>query len=90
MENQFIKDGIKDGETIILNNAQWCEDNQSDDFRQMELSKRDEPTHTWANGFKIEFNGKAFSFKTFPAFRKKIDQLINDLNLELATEEANF
>jgi hypothetical protein len=90
MEN--LKQLLKDGQTIIFDNEQFCERTQSDDFRIAECSFRNETTNTWANGFKIQFNGALFSFKTFNAFEKKLDQLKDDFNLEfneLETELQN-
>lgn len=74
---------LRIGEVVILDNDNFCLINESDDFRQVECSFRNEVRNTWANGFKIEFNGGLFSFKTFRAFEKKLNQLIKDCNLEL-------
>lgn len=83
MEN--FKQLLKSGETIIFDNEKFCEETQSDDFRSAECSLRNETKNTWANGFKIDFNGGLHSFKTFKAFEKKLNQLIGDFNLTLKT-----
>lgn len=73
-----MKKKLMNGKTLIFEG--W---NGNDDFsRTAECSFRNEPLSQWANGFKIDFNGKLFSFKTFIAFEKKLNQLIKDWNLE--------
>ena len=81
MEN--LKKLLKDGQTIIFDSEQFNERTQTDDFRSAECSFRNEATNTWANGFEIRFNGAFFTFKTFNAFEKKLNQLKFDFNLEL-------
>lgn len=78
MEN-IIKQSLKDGKEIIFDNERTF----TDDFRSAECSFRNDNKNTWANGFKISFNGALFSFKTFNAFFKKLEQLRSDFNLEL-------
>jgi len=51
---------LKNGETIILDNSEFCETNQIDDFISAECSFRNEIKNTWANGFEIDFNGRLF------------------------------
>lgn len=80
---QFLKQHLKEGKEIIFNNEKWCEDTFSDDFRIAECTFRNENKNTWANGYKISFNGAYYSYKTFDAFLKKLTQLKKDWNLEL-------
>lgn len=87
---ETLKQLLKDGQTIIFDNEQFCEITNSDDFRIAECSFRNETTNTWSNGFKIQFNGGLFSFKTFTAFDKKLSQLKNDFNLELNELETEL
>jgi len=57
---------LRIGEVVILDNDNFCLINESDDFRQVECSFRNENTNTWANGFKIQFSGTlVHSSKTF-------------------------
>lgn len=76
---EFLKRNLKNGNEIIFDNERTF----IDKFFSMECSFRDETKNTWANGFKIIFNGANFSFKTFDAFFKKFNQLKADYNLEL-------
>lgn len=55
----------------------------TDNFMSMECVFINDSKHTWLNGYKINFNGVVFSFKTFDAFFKKFTQLKNDWGLEL-------
>jgi hypothetical protein len=88
MEN--LKQLLKDGQTIIFDSEQFCERNQTDDFRSAECSFRNETKNTWANGFKIRFNGAFFTFKTFNAFERKLNQLKADFNLEFNIFETEL
>jgi hypothetical protein len=88
MEN--LKQLLKQGQTIIFDNTEFCETNQSDDFRSAECGFRNENTNTWANGFEIRFNGAFFSFKTFNAFDKKLNQLKEDFNLKFNIFETEL
>ena len=36
------------------------------------------------------FNGQSFTFKTFNAFEKKLNQLIMDFDLKLKTDEKDI
>jgi len=81
MEN--LEKTLKIGEVVIFDNDNFCLINESDDFRQAECSFRNEVRNSWANGFKIQFNDALFSFKTFKAFEKKLNQIIKDWSLEL-------
>ena len=81
MEN--LKQLLKDGQTIIFDSEQFNERAKTDDFRSAECSFRNEARNTWANGFQIRFNGAFFTYKTFNAFEKKLNQLKFDFNLEL-------
>lgn len=83
---EFLKQQLKQGETVTFDNEAFNEAIQSDDFRSMECSLRNEKNNTWANGFKIIFNGQFHSFKTFNAFFKKVEQLVRDFNLEIKTK----
>ena len=85
-----LKQLLKNGQTIIFDNEQFCERNQNDDFRSAECSFRNQTTNTWANGFEIRFNGAFFTFKTFNAFEKKLNQLKEDFNLELNEFETEL
>lgn len=80
---EMLEKLLRQGETITFDNELFCEATESDDFRSAECSFRNETKNTWANGFQIMFNGKLFSFKTFIAFRKKLNQLQFDWNLEI-------
>lgn len=64
---------------IVFNNERIFTDN----FMSMECVFINNSKHTWVNGYKINFNGVVFSFKTFNAFFKKFTQLKNDWGLEL-------
>jgi len=75
----FLKQHLKEGKEIIFDNERTF----TYDFMSMECSLRNETKESWANGFKIRFNGANFSFKTFGAFFKKFNQLKEDYNLEL-------
>ena len=75
----FLKQHLQEGKEIIFDNEKTF----TDDFKSMECTFRNEAKNTWANGFKIEFNGALFSFKTFDAFFKKFTQLKTGWNLEL-------
>lgn len=88
MEN--LQQLLKQGQTIIFDSEQFCNRTSSDDFRIAECSFRNESTNTWANGFKIQFNGALFSFKTFNAFEKKLNQLKADFNLEFNIFETEL
>ena len=88
MEN--LKQLLKEGQTIIFDNDQFCVKMNTDDFRSAECSFRNEKTTTWANGFEIRFNGAFFTFKTFNAFEKKLNQLKDDFNLELNQFETEL
>lgn len=76
---ELLKQSLKDGKEVIFDNERAF----TDDFRSMECSIRDEARNSWANGFKIHFNGANFTFKTFNAFFKKVEQLKDNFNLEL-------
>jgi len=76
---KFLMNNLKQGKEVVFDNERTF----TDDFRSMECTFNDDPKHTWANGFKISFNGAIFSFKTFNAFFKKFNQLKSDFNLEL-------
>ena len=87
-----LKERLKNGETIIFDNELFCSDNNIDDFRQANCRYMEYEANSWANGFKISFNGADYSFKTFSAFNNKLSQLTNDFNLtfnEIETNEIN-
>ncbi len=86
MEN--LKQLLTQGKTIIFDNDKFCNDTESLDFRVAECGFRNEPKNTWANGFKIDFNGALFSFKTFSGFQNKLNQLTKDWNLILNEQET--
>jgi hypothetical protein len=75
-----LKKQLKQGKELVFDNEKTF----TDDFRSMECAF--ETKRSWANGFRISFNGAIFSFKTFGAFFKKFTQLKNDWNLEMKTE----
>ncbi len=78
MEN--LKQLLRSGKTVVFDNERTFED----DFRSAECTFRDEPTHTWANGFQIEFNGFIVVHSTrFDVFERKLEQLKKGWNLEL-------
>jgi hypothetical protein len=87
-----LKELLKQGQSIIFDNEQFNERMQTDDFRSGECTFRNETSNTWGNGFEIRFNGAFFTFKTFNAFEKKLNQLKSDFHLELnelETKEVN-
>jgi hypothetical protein len=74
-----LKQLLKSGKEVIFDN----ERTSIDDFRSAKCTFREERVNSWANGFVIEFNGSFFTFKTFSAFERKLEQLKLDWNLEL-------
>ncbi|WP_026715219.1 hypothetical protein [Flavobacterium daejeonense] len=80
MEN--LKEVLKSGKEVVFDNERTF--NSDDGFRVALCSFRDESRNSWANGFKIEFNGAIVVSSTrFNVFKKKLEQLIKDWNLEL-------
>ena len=76
---EFLKHNLRQGKEIIFDNEKTF----TEDYRSIECTFRNEKKNTWANGYNISFNGAYFTYKTFDAFFKKVNQLINDWNLEL-------
>lgn len=76
-----MKNLLKKGKEIIFENENTC--------HSAECSFRDNLPN-WANGFNIMFNGQSFTFKTFNAFEKKLNQLIMDFDLKLKTDEKDI
>jgi hypothetical protein len=67
-------------ERWTLSNAEFNELNNSDDIREADVWFDASPG--WIGGFKIFFNGALIaSFKTFPAFEKRLTKLSSDWNL---------
>ena len=78
MEN--LKQLLKSGKIVVFDN----ETTFTDDFRSAECSFRDESVNSWANGFKIDFNGAVVVSSTrFDVFERKLEQLKKDWNLQL-------
>lgn len=89
MEN--LKELLKQGQTIIFDNDAFCNENQSDDFRIAQCHFVNEKINTWANGFKIEFNGKLIhSSKTFKSFENKLNELKRCWTLEFNQTETDL
>jgi len=87
MENITLKKELIEGKTITFDNDQDCIDRQHDDFREANLFFIKDHRNSWANGFKIEFNGALVHHtKTFPPFIRKLKELINTWNLERVKE----
>ena len=82
--NTINKEDLLNGEEFLFNNERHCERMQLDDFREATISFFDGgSSHSWATGFKIEFNCKLIhSSKTFKSMENKLNKLISTWNLE--------
>jgi len=88
MEN--LKELLKQGQTVIFDNDRFCTENESDNFRVAECGFRNETKNTWANGFKIQFNGALLTFKTFKSFENRLNELKRCWSLELNETETEI
>lgn len=75
----LLKESIKHGKTVVFDN----ETTYTDTYLRMEVFFVKDCLNQWVNGYRIEFNGKSFIYKTFTAFFKKVSQLKNDFSLQL-------
>ena len=76
---KILKRQLSQGKEVVFDNERTF----TDDYRSMECTFRNQIQNSWANGYNISFNGAYFTYKTFDAFFKKLEQLKNDFNLEL-------
>ena len=79
MKTEMIKQAeLKNGKDFEFNNEQWCEMNESDDFRGGWITWNDK-----FNLFSINFNGACIHCsKTFNSVKKRLEKLMNDWNCE--------
>ena len=80
IENLKIR--LQNSEEVILSNEIFQQEKGQYDIRMATLEFRDD-LPSWANGFKITFNGELLhSSKTFKSFEKRLNKLIDKWDLK--------
>lgn len=70
------------GNQFLYSNEAYQISIENDDIRSARVFYEENKRHTWATGYKIEFNGKLIhSSKTFPSMMRRLNTLIAKWNL---------
>jgi len=72
---EFLKRHFKHDKTVVFDNE--------DQHVDMHCRYLKNGINSWTNGYKIEFNGALYTYKTFKAFYRKFNQLKTEYSLQL-------
>lgn len=87
---EISKKELDNGSTFFFSNEEWCLENEVDDLREGEAYFEGPGDHP-VTGYKLYFNGTCIAiYKSFPAFRKRLEKLAVRWNLKMQDAPAGY